>query len=195
MSAAPEGEIEQLLRRMRCGDREAAAQFVERYGSKVRRRVRGKLSPTMRRIFDSQEILSTVGRRLDLYVQRGGLEAQNEDQVLALLVRIADNAVIDKRRVLRRLELAESEDGPIARCILNRLREADRRAHDGAELELEATLNILEDPIDRQILSQWLLDVPQTAIAELVGISHGAVRQRWTRMKLVLRDELAPGSS
>src|SRR5262245_43990251 len=75
------GAVPELLARMRAGDRQAAAVFITRYESKIRRRVRGKLSLSMRRIFDSQDIVSTLGRRLDLYVRSGKLEAQSEQQL------------------------------------------------------------------------------------------------------------------
>ena len=66
----PQENVESLLRRMRNGDREAAAQFITRYEDRIRRRIRGKLNPSVRRLFDSQDIFSTIGRRLDQYVHR-----------------------------------------------------------------------------------------------------------------------------
>ena len=102
--AGDEGDgVQLLLDRMRSGDRVAAAVFITRYGSRIRRRIHGKLSPAMRRIFDSQDILSTLGRRLDQYVRFGRLAAASEDELWALVFRMAENAVIDKARVFRRL--------------------------------------------------------------------------------------------
>jgi hypothetical protein len=77
-AAAP--DFDALLARMRAGDRDAAAAFVTRYGTRIRRRLRGKMSPSIRRLFDSQELMSTVARRLDAFVRSGRLAAVSEGQ-------------------------------------------------------------------------------------------------------------------
>src|SRR5689334_16822079 len=90
-----DGGVGSLLTRMRAGDRNAAAQFMDRFGSRIRRRVRGRLRPAMRRLFDSQEIISTLARRLDLFVRGGQLNAETEGQLWTLVFKMAENAVID----------------------------------------------------------------------------------------------------
>ncbi len=191
--AASDGAaVLKLLRRMRAGDREAAALFVTRYGSRIRRRIRGKLSPAMRRIFDSQEILSTLGRRLDLYVRSGKLEAANEQQLWALVFRMASNAVVDKARVFRRLQQVEDEDGVFAQELSSRLRQAQHRRKDGATIEIDRALNLFDDRTDRQILSLWLVGTRHTVIAEHVDLAPTAVRKRWQSIKSKLRERFAP---
>ena len=148
--------VELLLRRMRNGDREAAAQFIIRYEDRIRRRIRGKLNPSMRRLFDSQDIFSTVGRRLDQYVRTGKLEAQSEHQFWALIFRMATNAVIDKSRMYRRLQKAEGLDSQFAQELMSRFRQAERRDKQGVEIEIDNVVNLLSDDIDREILTQWL---------------------------------------
>lgn len=180
-----------LLAQMRKGDRGAAAVFVTRYASKIRRRIRGKLSPAMRRIFDSQDILSTLGRRLDAFVREGQMNATTEEQFWALIFKMANNAVVDKARVFQRLSRAENEDGPFARELASRLREADHRRTAGAEFEIAAALEALPDPIDRQILSLWLMGTPHTIIAEHVGLTAAAVRKRWQEIKSRLGSRFA----
>lgn len=183
-------QIEALLSRMQRGDREAAAEFITRYGARVRRRVRGKLPPSMRRLFDSQEILSTVGRRLDRYVRSGKLDLLAEGQLWALVFRLADNAVIEKARLFRRLDRIEGEDGPFARILLDRLHRAERAA--GAELEIDAALHELASETDREILSQWLLGRSHAETAMRLGCAPTAVRKRWQRIKHRLREHLRP---
>ena len=97
-------DVTALLQQMRAGDRGAAAVFVTRYGSRIRRRIRGKLSRAMRRIFDSQDILSTLGRRLDSFVHSGGVQATSE----AAITMAAENA---KARVPLQV-IARSIDAP-----------------------------------------------------------------------------------
>lgn len=172
---------------MREGDREAAAAFITRYGSRVRRRIRGKLGPTMRRVFDSQEILSTVGRRLDLYVRSGRLQAVGEGQLWSLIFRIADNALIDKVRVFQRLQAVESSDSEFAMALLAKLERAESSEPDGADFEIERAFDIISDQTDRQILTLWLLGQPHTVIAAEIGIAATGVRKRWQSIKERLR--------
>jgi len=181
-----------LLQQMRDGDRSAAADFVTRYGSRIRRRIRQKLSPAMRRIFDSQDILSTLGRRLDMFVRSRNVEAKSEAQLWALVYRIAENAVVDKARVFRRLQEVETEDGAFAHDLLLRLHTAEQRAIDGAEIEINAVMESIEDPIDRQILHLWLLGHRHLVIAEYVELAPTAVRKRWQEIRHKLHDQLAP---
>lgn len=185
-------EFDALLARMRTGDREAAAEFVTRYGARVRRRIRGKLSQPMRRVFDSQELMATLARRLDAYVRAGRLAVASGGQFWALVFRIAEHAVVDKTRIFRRLQTTEAEDGAFAQGLLERLRRAEERGQDGAELELEKAFRMLRDATDRTILSLWLADTPHTVTAECVGLSPAAVRQRWQVIRKELRSRLAP---
>ncbi len=179
--------VEQLLRRMRGGDRDAAAAFMSAYGPRIQRRVRGKLSRAMRRVFDSLEILSTVSRRLDSYVHAGRLEARTAPQLWSLVFRITDAAVIDKVRVFKRLERVEGEDSPLAAQLRARLNEAPE---DTIEVEIERILQVLDDETDRQILSLWLAGNEHAVIGEFVGLTPNAARQRWFRIRDRLRKEL-----
>lgn len=181
--------VESLLRRMRNGDREAAAQFIIRYEDRIRRRIRGKLNPSMRRLFDSQDIFSTVGRRLDQYVRTGKLEAQSENQLWALIFRMATNAVIDKSRMYRRLQKAEGLDSQFAQELMSRFRQAERRDKQGVEIEIDSVVNLLSDDIDREILTQWLFGSRLIEIAQSIGMAHTGVRKRWQKIRELLQSE------
>ena len=181
-------EVERLLRRMRDGDREAAAIFITHFDSRIRRRIRGKLNPAMRRLFDSQDILSTVGRRLDLYVRSGSLEASSERQLWALVFRMATNAVIDKSRMYRRLQKAEGPDGQFAQELLRRLRQAESQSTSSVEIELENALGMFKDDIDRDILSQWLNGFRLNEIAMAIGMAPTGVRKRWQKIRERLQE-------
>ena len=186
--------VPELLVQMRSGDRRAAAEFITRYGSRIRRRIRGKLSPAMRRIFDSQEILSTVGRRLDQFVRYGRIEAASEGELWALVFRMAENAIVDKARVFRRLRRVEDEDGAFAHDLARRLRQAARAQKAGVEIELVRVLEHVPDPVDRQILSLWLVGTEHAAIADHMELAAATVRKRWQRIKETLHERLAPGA-
>jgi DNA-directed RNA polymerase specialized sigma24 family protein len=194
-SAFPDHDrLADLVRRMRSGDRQAAAEFMVEYGPLLRRRVRGKLGAAMRRLFDSQEILSTVGRRLDRYVRVGGLEAESPGQLLQLVFRMAEGAVVDKVRVFKRLERVEGEDSQFAQRISSRLHDADADTPDGAVINLDAAMRSLTSDIDRQILSMWLNGTQHSVIAWDLGMTPAAVRQRWKTIRDRLKESLQLGA-
>jgi DNA-directed RNA polymerase specialized sigma24 family protein len=189
-SAAQLSSIAQLLARMRDGDREAAADFVTRYGDRIRRRVRGKLGSSMRRLFDSLEILSTLGRRLDLYVMDGRLRATSEAQLWALVFQMADNALVDKTRLFMHLQSVEGEDGTFANLFSNRLHQAEQEQGGGVDVEVEQCIQMLDCAVDRRILALWLAGEPHTQIAHQVDLAPTAVRKRWESIKHRLRERL-----
>ncbi len=182
--------VTELLERMRAGDRAAAAEFMTRYGPMIRRRIRGKLRPSMRRLFDSQEILSTVVRRLDRFVSEGKLSASNERQLWGLVLTMAEHAVLDKARIFRRLREVEGEDGGVARMLATRLRQAERPGGDGLEIGIARVLDLLDDGVDRQILQLWLLAKSLNVIARDVALSPAAVRKRWQSIRTRLQRSL-----
>lgn len=187
----PESRLESLITRMRAGDREAAAIFIVTYGSRIRRRIRGKLGPSMRRLFDSQEILSTLGRRLDTYVREHRLEATEEGQLWTLVFRMAENAMVDKARVYQRLQTVEGSDSPFAHDLLRRMRLEDADREDGAEALVDQALSALPDEEDRQVLSLWLNGFQLQEIATHLEVSSDAARKRWERIKDTLRSVLS----
>jgi hypothetical protein len=174
---------------MRAGDRDAAAAFVAAYGPLIRRRVRGKLGPAMRRLFDSMEILSTVSRRLDRYVRSGRVRADSETQFWSLVFRMVDAAMADRLRILRRLRAVEGEDSDFAQALLVRLEAADAR-DDGPESVVDDALRALDDPADRQALSLWLMGNSLRVVAECLGVSHEAMRHRWGAIRDRIRRRL-----
>ncbi len=185
--------IEHLLQRMQAGDRAAAAEFLLRYESRIRRRVRAKIGPAIRRLFDSLDILSTLGRRLDGYVVSGNLRAESEGECLSLLFKIADNAMIDKARLVQRLAAAEGEDGDFAQLMASRLRHAGRAGREHStniEIEIEGCMRMLRDPHDRRILSLWLAGEQHKDIATLMQLSADGVRKRWQNIRATLRERL-----
>jgi len=190
---AEDSDLAALLERVRQGDREASAAFIGRYGSRIRRRVRGKLSPAMRRLFDSQEILATVARRLDMLVANGQIHAVSDGQVWSLVFTIVDHSLVEKARVYRGLRAKEGEDSALAEKILARLKESERVREDGPELEIDRALRSLGDRVDRQILSLWLMGRDASSIAVAVDMAPATVRKRWERIRDQLRETYLNG--
>lgn len=173
---------------MLAGDREAAARFMERYGSRIRRRVRYRLSPAVRRLFDSQDILSTVSRKLDVYIRSGTLRATNLAQLWSLLFRMTETAVIDRQQLVARLHRAETEDSEIARRMLAEMERAEQNGDsEPAGRVFEQAFAHVPDNTDREILSLWFRGVPQTTVSSLLELPPATVRKRWERIRSRLR--------
>jgi DNA-directed RNA polymerase specialized sigma24 family protein len=180
------------VNRIRGGDREAAADFVRRFEPLLRRRIRSRIGRAVRRVFDSEDIFSTVCRRLDEFVLSGSVRATTVPEMLSLIQAIAQRSVIDKARIVERLMRVEAEDGPLAYEIL-------QHAGSGAQSDVQFQGSIerwaghLDNPMDRLILFHWLWGEPQAATATHLGISHDLVRKRWQlireRLKQIMADE------
>jgi DNA-directed RNA polymerase specialized sigma24 family protein len=178
---------ETLLERMRAGDREAAAEFMERMGPRLKRRLGSKLGPVMRRVLDSQEVLSTVVRRLDRFVLSRRLRATTAGELWTFLCVVADHAVIEKGRRHR----SARTGGPA--WMAGDLRAAhDRDGYSPADsgLDLARTLQNLDDPVDRQILALWLAGQRLAHMGAAVGLAPTAVRKRWQAIRQRLRAEM-----
>ncbi len=175
------GDVEGLVGRIAEGDRQAAAEFVRRYSPIIRQRYRARLSPALRRLADSTDLASTVGRRLDALVANGALEVVNQRQLWALIHRLADTAVADKARALARLRRAEDEDSEWSRAFLRRSEEGHGpEQFDGM---LERLLDELPGERDRQMLGLWLAGWSHAQIGQELGLAPNAVRQLWSRVR------------
>lgn len=141
----------------------------------------------MRRLCDSQELVSTIARRFDKLVLNGSVEAESERQLWALIFTIGDNALADKSRILAHLERVEGPDSEIAREWRLRFARAERAGEDGMEGELDQMLRVLDQSTDRQILTMWLMGIEHALIASELNLEPANVRKRWERIKSELR--------
>lgn len=182
-----------LIDRMNRGDREAAALFLTKYGPLIQRRIRGKLFASLRRVADSGDILSTLGRRLDLYVMRGRFACHSEAELWSLVQTIARRSTIEKARILNSINRLEREDGPLARRFQESIQSSLASSDGAIELAWDDLMEMLHDETDREIAFHWTLGSSHEEIAEIVRLSPAAVRKRWERAKAVLRDRLEVG--
>ena len=185
--------VRALMEAMGRGERRAAAEFVVCYGPQIRRRIRGKLRVQMRRLFDSQDILSTLGRRLDSYVQRGQFEARTEGEFWSLVFTIAERSVSEKAKIWK--SLTDSDNG-LARESMRggrggglALCEPLSREELTPDGEFEHLLQSIPSGTDRQIARLWAMGHPSEFIATEVGLTAAGVRQRWLRTRERLREQ------
>jgi len=91
-----------LIRRVRAGEEDAAAQLVQHYEPYIRRAVRIRLvDPRLKRLIDSMDICQSVLASFFVRAALGQYELDTPDQLLKLLVTMArnklNNAVVKQR--------------------------------------------------------------------------------------------------
>jgi DNA-binding CsgD family transcriptional regulator len=178
---------------MRAGDREAVGEFVRYYGAQVRRRVRGGMLRSHSRVFDSEDILSTLARRLDGMVREGDVRAENEGELWSLVLKISGHAVLRKNEVsgrYRRLERGGDEN--VGRTLSERAASRAEPPDPSRELEMEVAraIELLDDETDREILRLWLAGKSLREISEVLESPQPTIRWRWGRIKQRLRTHL-----
>jgi RNA polymerase sigma-70 factor (ECF subfamily) len=95
-----------FLSRIRAGDEEAAAELWRRYEGLLRREVRMRLGdPRLFRVVESADVCQSVFRSFFVRAAAGQYDLEQPGQLLALLVRMAQNKagqVVRKQRARRR---------------------------------------------------------------------------------------------
>jgi RNA polymerase sigma-70 factor (ECF subfamily) len=88
-----------LIRRVRAGDGDAAAELVERYAPAVRRAVRMQLrDPRLRRLLDSMDICQSVLASFFCRAASGQYDLDRPEQLSRLLLVMARNKLISQAR-------------------------------------------------------------------------------------------------
>ncbi len=88
-----------LIRRVRAGDQQAAADLVRRYEPAVRRAVRFRMvDPRLGALFDSMDVCQSVMATFFVRAAGGEYECDDPDQLLHLLVDIARKKLVDQAR-------------------------------------------------------------------------------------------------
>ncbi|MDB5313659.1 MAG: DNA-directed polymerase specialized sigma subunit, sigma24 [Gemmataceae bacterium] len=174
-------EFEELIRRVRRGDHEAARVLVEQYESVIRRVVRFRLTdPRLRAAFDSMDVCRSVLGSFFVRAANGEYELDEPGQLSRLLVGIARNKLVTHARKLgadkrdyRRTDAGADQDAlagqspsPSRHAAAKELLEAVRGRLTAEEREL---------PEMRQQGLDW------AEIAGRVGDNPVAVRKRFSR--------------
>lgn len=105
-----------LMRRVRAGDEQAAAELVRCYETEIRREVRLRMSdPRLARVLDSMDICQSVLASFFVRAAAGQFELQEPRQLLNLLVAMARNKLafqVRKQRAGRRDHRRNAAAGP-----------------------------------------------------------------------------------
>jgi len=110
-------KFSQLLARVRSGDDSAASELLVNYEPEIRREIRLRLTnPKLRRVVDSMDISQSVFGNFFVRVAHGQFDLNSPAQLMALLLRMANNKVIDRHRreVVRKTYDHVDQEGDVA---------------------------------------------------------------------------------
>lgn len=171
-----------LIRRVRAGDQDAAAELVRTYEPAIRRAVRIRLSDArLARTFDSMDVCQSVMASFFVRAALGQYELDRPEQLLRLLATMARHKLADevdrqraKRRDNRRTDAGDPADQPVP----------DRR---GSPSEHAAARELLEEvtrrltPEERRTAELRNRGLDWTEIAAELGGNADAHRKRYVR--------------
>jgi RNA polymerase sigma factor (sigma-70 family) len=176
------GSLDNLFRRVRAGDQQAAGELVRRYEPALRRLVRLRLRDRqLRRLLDSADVCQAVLLHFFVRVAAGEYECYTPDEVLKLLATMARHQLVNLaareqagKRDYRRLAAVPADECALA------ARGASPSQHVAAE-ELWHEARRLLAPDEWQLLELRQQGHAWGAIARLVGGSPEALRKQLAR--------------
>ena len=159
-----------LARLVANGDREAAAEFVRRNEGLIRARHRWRLRRQPERLADTDDLLSTVTRRVDRVVATGRLLATGPGRLFEFVNRVAERASLEiVRRSRRSYRKHLQADAPAGRTSQVELEHSARSLFESAGLSER----------DQLIVRLRMNGTSHRQIASHVGITEGLARERY----------------
>lgn len=159
---------------------ELAAFLLER-ADEIRAVARRKLTTVARCSFDSEDVLSSVVRRMDKLFHDGRLHVTTRDELWRLVQAVAGNRAVSFTRLRERMAQLSEEDGPYAQHLASSF--AACTCDDEALLTLYQLAAKLAQPADRQLFLLRARGANHRAAAAVLGVSEEAARQRWTSIR------------
>jgi RNA polymerase sigma-70 factor (ECF subfamily) len=179
---SPDDTFTALIRRVRAGDQEAAAELVQQYESAIRRAVRIQMrDPRLRRALDSMDVCQSVLGSFFVRAALGQYELDRPEHLLRLLATMARNKLATQARkpqVVRRDHRGLEADSAAEQALVAPDTTPSRQAA-GRDLLAEVRKRLSED--ERLLADQRAQGREWEAIAAEVGGTAEALRKRLAR--------------
>jgi RNA polymerase sigma-70 factor (ECF subfamily) len=179
----PDNSFGELVRRVREGESAAAAELVRLYEPEIRRVVRVRMTdPRLRRVIDSMDVCQSVLANFFLRASAGQFDLQQPDELIALLVAMVRNKVVDQARRLqagkRDSRRVEAGGDSVFDRMAGDAQSPDRIVAD-RELVAEARKRLSAD--ERYLAEQRAMGREWSELAEELKVSAEALRKKLTR--------------
>jgi RNA polymerase sigma factor (sigma-70 family) len=181
---APPMEFAELMRQLAAGSREAADQLYRLYGKHVRRVIRHKLAPELRREFDSTDFLQDVWA--SYFAQPRVFESPAD--LTAFLFSLARHKITDKyRQRIQTQKYNHNRTRPLDSTTLQRLGEPAARtpppSHEFAAREQWDRLNRGLPDRERRILDLLRQGYTHAQIGQALGVHEKMVQRLVRRLR------------
>jgi RNA polymerase sigma factor (sigma-70 family) len=189
---ADETSFEELMRRIRAGDQQAAEELVRRYEPTIRRVIRVRLVDTrLQRLFDSMDVCQSVFGSFFVHAALGDYELNTPEQLLNLLVSMSRGKVIDqsRRAGAARRDYRRLKEGPADQEKLWAATEpSPSQQVAGRELLDEFRRRLTDD--ERRLADKRAAGLDWNQIADEEGRNPEALRKQLTRAITRVSQEL-----
>jgi DNA-directed RNA polymerase specialized sigma24 family protein len=172
-------------------DRIGVARYLIERQDLIRAAARRKLSSHTRSVFDSEDVLSSVLRRVDSMVTEGRLRPRSEAELWALVNTIAANNAMNRSRLIERARSFLDEDAEYVQELLQRLN--TYTTDDEAELLVHRMMACLTAQEDRHLFVMYLRGASLSVIAGTLHIEDDTCRHRWRKIRKTLQERFREG--
>lgn len=180
-SFLPSGSVEPRTPNSdRLWSREDLAKYLHAHRDVLRGAIRRKLARQARGGCDSEDIASSVMRRLDEMAQKGQLRPASERQLWALIRRIALYATINRNK--RERFISDRFGCGSEEVAASRIPWDAPTLDQAARQALEQLAFGLDNSTDRMMLFLRARGATHRVVAETLGITPDAARKRWDRL-------------
>jgi RNA polymerase sigma-70 factor (ECF subfamily) len=175
-------DFHDLIRRVRTGDEDAAAELVRRYEPAIRRAVRIRLADTrLARAFDSMDVCQSVLASFFVRAALGQYELDAPEQLLKLLATMARHKLadrVDRERAGCRDNRRVEEGSADSREVTDPTGSPSRQV---AARELLQEVQRRLSPEERQLVELRGQGLDWAAVADRLGGSPESLRKRLAR--------------
>ena len=163
-------------------------QIINEDADALRSRIHARLPNRARSVADTEDVLSTVSRRVVNAISAGMLRASERREIAAYLHRVLEEAVREKSRRGGRLQSREAIAAERAAEFKNESEECP-----SAQIQRQEAFRALAaritDRIDREIALRRAMGQSHDQIALRLSISPDSVRKRWSRLLERFRED------
>ena len=174
--------FEELIRRVRAGDQDAATLLVRRYEPAIRRAVRFRLADArLGNLFDSMDICQSVLRSFFVRAASSQYDLETPEQVLSLLTAMARNKLASQARKQRSLRRDNRRASSISEGGSRLVAPGDSPSAAMVVLDLQQEVRRRLTPDEWQLLDLKNQGLDWATIAVRVGGNAETLRRKLAR--------------
>lgn len=170
--------------------RAQASQLIEDQREILTQRIHQLLGNSSRKMANTDEILSTSWRRIDQAIVNGNLEAKSNEQFFAFVHGVIRHTIMEKARAGRRMTQREQA----AQILREHVENNEPGTQSDKLFDVFQLCELFQDPVNREIILLKGRGLSFSVIAELMDMESSAVRMRWSRIRMRVREHLDRGS-